>query len=152
MPNKQIAWELGISPETVKSCLHDIFEKGSIASRFSLVAEAKIQVTPSGKAMAANLPNGLNIPIPNRLNEVLQLVTEGKRYKKISEILGISLETTTSYVSRLFERTSCSSRSELALWNIRRQAYMKEKEKQDNLNKQKVQESQAPILTHIELG
>ena len=46
MSNKQIARQLGISPETVKTHLHHVFEREGVHSRTALLAVHQDQLLP----------------------------------------------------------------------------------------------------------
>ena len=55
LSNKQIARRLGISPETVKSHLHQVFEREGISGRVALLALHRPEGRPNGTAEMVEL-------------------------------------------------------------------------------------------------
>src|SRR3954447_603210 len=71
----------------------------------------------------ANGPEALAGARPDltaREREVLGLLAEGMSNKQIARVLGISVRTVTVHVSNLLRKTGAASRTEAALWALRR--------------------------------
>jgi DNA-binding NarL/FixJ family response regulator len=73
-------------------------------------------------------PDGGPAPLTARERSVARLVHEGRTNQQIAHMLEISVKTVEAYLTRLYRKTSCSSRVELAVAVTERRLYLAENE------------------------
>jgi two-component system, NarL family, nitrate/nitrite response regulator NarL len=83
-----------------------------------LITELIAQLGPDGLRQLAGPEDDLT----NREREVLGLLAEGMSNKQIARALEISVRTVTVHVSNLLRKTGAASRTEAALWALRRRS------------------------------
>jgi DNA-binding NarL/FixJ family response regulator len=73
-------------------------------------------------------PDGGPAPLTARERSVARLVHEGRTNQQIAHMLEISVKTVEAYLTRLYRKTSCSSRVELAVAVTERRLHLAENE------------------------
>jgi DNA-binding CsgD family transcriptional regulator len=58
--------------------------------------------------------------IAKKETEILKLIGKGLQNKEISHLRGISINTVTNVIVKLFEKTKCQNRTELAMWAVKK--------------------------------
>jgi DNA-binding NarL/FixJ family response regulator len=68
-------------------------------------------------------------PLTARERSVARLVHEGRTNQQIARMLDISVKTVEAYLTRLYRKTSCCSRVELAVAVTERRLYLPENDR-----------------------
>jgi DNA-binding CsgD family transcriptional regulator len=111
--------QVGDDPATTLAAAHAAWERAGATARARSVAAAMQHaglptphpaLQPTGGA-AAHGP----VPLTARELSVAMLVHEGRTNQQIAHTLNISVKTVEAYLTRLYRKTSCSSRVELAV-------------------------------------
>ena len=77
----------------------------------------RVTPQPDGAAREARVPR---VDLTERERDVLRLIGKGYRVLEVSDLLGISAHTVTSYVRDIYRKLGISSRAEAATEAIRR--------------------------------
>jgi DNA-binding NarL/FixJ family response regulator len=76
-------------------------------------------------------------PLTARERSVARLVHEGRTNQQIARMLDISVKTVEAYLTRLYRKTSCSSRVELAVAVTERRLYLPENDEKRDTDEEK---------------
>ncbi len=95
-----------ISPSVARRVLQH-FKPGYHSNRMPLEA-----ASPAAKPVSAPVDNPVNNPLSEREHEVLRLIEKGLTYDEISQVLGITWHTVTSYLRRVYQKLEVNSRGE----------------------------------------
>jgi DNA-binding CsgD family transcriptional regulator len=128
---------IGDDPAETLAAAHAAWRRAGATARARAVAEAMrcaglpAPRTPFEPTDAA--PADGPAPLTARERSVARLVHEGRSNQQIAHMLDISVKTVEAYLTRLYRKTSCSSRVELAVAVTERRLYLAESdEKRDN--------------------
>jgi DNA-binding CsgD family transcriptional regulator len=111
--------QVGDDPATTLAAAHATWERAGASMRARSVAAALRDaglpaplpsLPPAGGATARG-----PVPLTARELSVAMLVHEGRTNQQIAHTLNISVKTVEAYLTRLYRKTSCSSRVELAV-------------------------------------
>nr|WP_169437559.1 LuxR C-terminal-related transcriptional regulator [Longispora albida] len=109
--------------ESVRRLVHlGLFELGPGGEpefRYPLLREAVAATVLPGER-AALLAGEPDTPLTTREREVLGRIAAGMTNQQVASSLGISVRTVTVHVSNLLRKTGSGSRTEAALWAVRR--------------------------------
>jgi DNA-binding NarL/FixJ family response regulator len=127
---------IGDSPAATLTAAHAAWRRAGATGRARAVAEAmrgaglpapRPLFEPTDLAPAEG-----PAPLTARERSVARLVHEGRTNQQIARMLDISVKTVEAYLTRLYRKTSCSSRVELAVAVTERRLYLPENdEKRD---------------------
>jgi DNA-binding CsgD family transcriptional regulator len=111
--------QVGDDPAATLGRAHAAWERIGAAARARTVAAAMRDAglpapRPSLRAAGAAAARG-PVPLTARERSVAMLVHEGRTNQQIAHVLNISIKTVEAYLTRLYRKTSCSSRVELAV-------------------------------------
>ena len=111
--------QVGDDPVATLCAAHAAWERIGAAARARAVAAAMRDAglpapQPSIQA-AGGTPDRGPVPLTARERSVAMLVHEGRTNQQIAHMLNISVKTVEAYLTRLYRKTSCSSRVELAV-------------------------------------
>jgi DNA-binding NarL/FixJ family response regulator len=125
---------IGDDPAVTLAAAHAAWRRAGAAARARAVAEAMRSAglpAPRPVFEPADLaPAEGPAPLTARERSVARLVHEGRTNQQIAHMLDISVKTVEAYLTRLYRKTSCSSRVELAVAVTERRLYLTENEKQ----------------------
>jgi DNA-binding CsgD family transcriptional regulator len=76
-------------------------------------------------------------PLTARERSVARLVNDGRTNQQIARMLDISVKTVEAYLTRLYRKTSCSSRVELAVAVTERRLYLPENDEKRDASEEK---------------
>ena len=110
--------QLGDDPARTLASAHTAWERVGAPGRVAQVAaimRAAGLPAPSPRLPAANVPATGPAVLTARERSVAVLVHEGRTNQQIAHVLNISVKTVEAYLTRLYRKTSCSSRVELAV-------------------------------------
>jgi DNA-binding CsgD family transcriptional regulator len=111
--------QVGDDPAATLGAAHAAWQRVGAAARARAVAAAMRDAglpapRPSFRA-AGGVPARGPVPLTARERSVALLVHEGRTNQQIAHVLNISVKTVEAYLTRLYRKTSCSSRVELAV-------------------------------------
>ena len=110
--------QLGDDPARTLAAAHTAWARVGAPGRVAQVAAVMRGAglaTPSPAATAASVPATGPAVLTARERSVAVLVHEGRTNQQIAHALNISVKTVEAYLTRLYRKTSCSSRVELAV-------------------------------------
>ena len=111
--------QVGDDPAVTLAAAHAAWERAGASARARSVAAAMRHAglpTPHPSIQAAGgAPDRGPVPLTARELSVAMLVHEGRTNQQIAHTLNISVKTVEAYLTRLYRKTSCSSRVELAV-------------------------------------
>lgn len=121
--NVKIATELGISDQTVKNHLTALMRKFKLNDRSSLVLHGITQGMVEPLLISAEADFSGYIELSSKERQVYELLTglESNSNREIGNKLYISEQTVKNHITEVLRRTGTSSRSELALFEAKRQ-------------------------------
>jgi DNA-binding CsgD family transcriptional regulator len=127
---------IGDDPAATLAAAHTAWRRAGATARARAVAEAMRDAgLPAPRPLfqpTDHAPAGGPAPLTARERSVARLVHEGRTNQQIAHMLEISVKTVEAYLTRLYRKTSCSSRVELAVAVTERRLYLAEdEEKQD---------------------
>jgi DNA-binding NarL/FixJ family response regulator len=109
----------GDDPASTLAAAHTAWERAGAPGRARAVAavmrEAGLPVPRPAFPPATRAPAGGPVTLTPRERSVAILVHEGRTNQQIAHTLNISVKTVEAYLTRLYRKTSCSSRVELAV-------------------------------------
>jgi DNA-binding CsgD family transcriptional regulator len=111
--------QVGDDPAATLGAAHAAWERAGASARARSVAAAMRDAglpapQPSLRAAGGLAAQG-PVPLTARELSVAMLVHEGRTNQQIAHTLNISVKTVEAYLTRLYRKTSCSSRVELAV-------------------------------------
>jgi len=110
--------QVGDDPAVTLAAAHAAWERAGASARARSVAAAMRHAglpTPHPSIPAGGAPDRGPVPLTARERSVAMLVHEGRTNQQIAHMLNISVKTVEAYLTRLYRKTSCSSRVELAV-------------------------------------
>ncbi len=123
---------IGDDPATTLAAAHAAWERVGATARARAVAEAMrgagLPVPRPAFQRAGHAAAQGPAPLTARERSVALLVHEGRSNQQIAHTLNISVKTVEAYLTRLFRKTSCSSRVELAVAVTERRLQLGEKD------------------------
>jgi DNA-binding NarL/FixJ family response regulator len=127
---------IGDDPATTLAAAHAAWRRAGATAKARAVAETmRAAGLPAPRPLfeSADLaPVEGPAPLTPRERSVARLVHEGRSNQQIAHMLDISVKTVEAYLTRLYRKTSCSSRVELAVAVTERRLYLPENdEKRD---------------------
>jgi DNA-binding NarL/FixJ family response regulator len=131
---------IGDDPAATLAAAHAAWKRAGATARARAVAEAMRGAglpAPRPVFQPTDLaPAESPAPLTARERSVARLVHEGRTNQQIAHILDISVKTVEAYLTRLYRKTSCSSRVELAVAVTERRLHLAENdEKRDGGDK-----------------
>jgi DNA-binding CsgD family transcriptional regulator len=110
---------LGDDPAATLAAAHAAWERAGALARASAVAAAMraagLPAPVTRLTAAASVRAGTPVTLTARERSVALLVHEGRTNQQIARALDISVKTVEAYLTRLYRKTACSSRVELAV-------------------------------------
>jgi DNA-binding CsgD family transcriptional regulator len=127
---------IGDDPAETLAAAHTAWRRAGAAAKARAVAEAMRSAglpAPRPLFEPADLAQAEGpAPLTARERSVARLVHEGRTNQQIARMLDISVKTVEAYLTRLYRKTSCTSRVELAVAVTERRLYLPENdEKRD---------------------
>jgi DNA-binding CsgD family transcriptional regulator len=121
---------IGDDPAATLAAAHAAWTRAGATARARAVAEAmRCAGLPAPRPLfqPADLAQAEGpAPLTARERSVARLVHEGRSNQQIAHMLDISVKTVEAYLTRLYRKTSCSSRVELAVAVTERRLYLAE--------------------------
>lgn len=110
---------VGDDPARTLAAAYAAWERAGAIGRARALAvamrDARLPVPRPSSPPPGSAPAGGPIPLTARERSVALLVHEGRTNQQIAHALNISVKTVEAYLTRLYRKTSCSSRVELAV-------------------------------------
>jgi DNA-binding CsgD family transcriptional regulator len=115
---------IGDAPLKTLSAAHAAWQRigapGKAGAVASAMRAAGLPTPPAGKAPAGRqwaspIPAGGPAPLTPRERSLARLVHEGRTNQQIARTLRISVKTVEAYLTRVYRKTSCASRVDLAV-------------------------------------
>jgi DNA-binding CsgD family transcriptional regulator len=123
---------IGDDPAETLAAAHAGWKRAGATARARAVAEAmRCAGLPAPRPLfqpTDHAPADGPAPLTARERSVARLVHEGRTNQQIAHTLDISVKTVEAYLTRLYRKTSCSSRVELAVAVTERRLYLAENE------------------------
>jgi DNA-binding NarL/FixJ family response regulator len=94
-----------VAPAKLLEAIRDVHSGGS--PRSGPIARKVVQFFQQGSP-----PKGENEGLSTRERQVLQFLAQGYAYKQIGDELGVSIDTTRTYIRRIYEKLHVHSRTE----------------------------------------
>jgi DNA-binding CsgD family transcriptional regulator len=110
--------QVGDDPAVTLAAAHAAWERAGASARARSVAAAMRHAglpTPHPSIPAGGAADRGPVPLTARELSVAMLVHEGRTNQQIAHTLNISVKTVEAYLTRLYRKTSCSSRVDLAV-------------------------------------
>jgi DNA-binding NarL/FixJ family response regulator len=111
--------QVGDDPAETLAAAHAAWERAGASARARSVAaamrDAGLPAPHPSLHPAGDIPARGPVPLTARELSVAVLVHEGRTNQQIAHTLNISVKTVEAYLTRLYRKTSCSSRVELAV-------------------------------------
>jgi DNA-binding NarL/FixJ family response regulator len=121
---------IGDNPAATLSAAHAAWKRAGVTTRARAVAEAMRRAgLPAPRPLFQPTDLGSDegpAPLTARERSVARLVHEGRTNQQIAHMLDISVKTVEAYLTRLYRKTSCSSRVELAVAVTERRLHLAE--------------------------
>ena len=122
----------GDDPATTLAAAHAAWERAGAPARARAVASAMraagLSAPVTRLTPAAPVRAGAPVTLTARERSVALLVHEGRTNQQIARALDISVKTVEAYLTRLYRKTACSSRVELAVAVTERRLRLGEKD------------------------
>jgi DNA-binding CsgD family transcriptional regulator len=132
---------IGDDPAANLAAAHATWRRAGAAAKARAVAEA---MRCAGLPVPRPLCEPTDIssaegpaPLTARERSVARLVHEGRTNQQIARMLDISVKTVEAYLTRLYRKTSCSSRVELAVAVTERRLYLPENDEKRDAGEEK---------------
>jgi DNA-binding NarL/FixJ family response regulator len=126
---------IGDDPAETLAAAHAAWKRLGAAARAKAVAQAmRCAGLPAPRSVfepADLAPAEGPAPLTARERSVARLVHEGRSNQQIARMLDISVKTVEAYLTRLYRKTSCSSRVELAVAVTERRLYLAPSDEKD---------------------
>jgi len=123
---------VGDAPAATLAAAHAAWERIGAPARARAVAaamrDAGLAVPAAGQRWGGRAPGRGPAALTARERSVALLVHEGRTNQQIAHALNISVKTVEAYLTRLYRKTSCSSRVELAVAVTERRLILDEKD------------------------